>query len=221
MMSEAVGPSDTQAGCDPAIEKAKSYSSQIKHANQTEGAYISFTSMENVDTLTNQSNMSHVVEEVHAKKEGILHGDGDNDVDGSVSDGKEVRIQDQMLAEIHAMDNLSQEKKRKKSRTDNFDTPALDPPRLSNESDVGDLTKSSKDPLEAETTYHREPLNTSFQQEVQHTLHENSTENPITVGKKKRKRHQLAPFKDTAEETNEPSDGAKELPKSTGEVSAS
>ncbi|KAF8703503.1 hypothetical protein HU200_032311 [Digitaria exilis] len=204
---EALGPSDTQAGCDPAIEKAKSYKSQI--ANQTEGPYISFTSMENVDKPTNQSNISHVMEKVHATKE-ILHGDGDNDVGGSVSDCKEVSIQEQMLAEIHAMDNLSQEKEHKKSRTDNFDTPAPDPPRITNEFDVGDWTKSVKDPLETETTDHREPINTSFQQEVQHTLHEDSTENPITVGKKKRKRRQLAPFKASAEETNEPSDVAKE-----------
>ncbi|RCV34208.1 hypothetical protein SETIT_7G142500v2 [Setaria italica] len=211
--------SDTEAECDPVIEKAKSYSSQIKHANQTEGAYISSTSMENVGKPSNQSNISHAVEEVHARKEDILIGDGVYDVGGRVSDNKEVRIQEQMLEEMHAMDNPSQEKEHKKSRTDSFDTSAPDPPRITNEPDVRDLTKSSRSPLEADTTSHREPLNTSFRQEVQDTLHEDSTENPSTVGKKKkRKRRELAPSKASAQETSEPSAGAKELSKSTGDA---
>ncbi|CAO2035518.1 unnamed protein product [Urochloa humidicola] len=218
--NEAVGlASDTEAGSDPVIEKAQSYSSQIKQANQTEGAYISSTSMENVGKPSNKSNTSHDVEKGHARKEDILHDDDDHDVDGGVSDNMEVRIQEQMLEEIHAMDNFSQEKEHKKSRTDSFDTSAPDPPRIANESDVGDLTKSSRAPLEAGITSHREPLNASFRQEVQDTLHQDTTEDTSTVAKKKkRKKRQLAPSKAAAQETSEPSAGAKELSKSTGDV---
>ncbi|OEL18855.1 hypothetical protein BAE44_0020127 [Dichanthelium oligosanthes] len=213
--NEGVGlTSDTEAGCDPVIEKAKSYIGQIKHANQTKGAYISSTSITNVIKPSNQSNMPHAVEEVHARKENILHG---HDVGGGVSDDKQVRIQEQMLEEIHAMDNLSQEKEHKKSRTDSFDTSAADPPRITNESDARDLTKSSRAPLEAGTTSHREPLNSSVGQEIQDSLHEESTENPSTVGKKKRTRRHLAPSRAAAQETNEPSAGA-ELSKSTGDA---
>ncbi|CAL5026791.1 unnamed protein product [Urochloa decumbens] len=211
--NEAVGlASDTEAGSDPV-------SSQIKQANQTEGVYISSTSMENAGKASNQSDTSHDLEMVHARKEDILLGDEDRDVGGSVSDNMEVRIQEQMLEEIHAMDNLSQEKEHKKSRTDSFDTSVPGPPRIANESDVGDLTKSSRAPLEAGTTSHREPLNTSFQQEVQDTLHQDTTEDTCTVGKKKkRKRRQLAPSKAAGQETSEPSAGAKELSESTGDV---
>ncbi|CAN6276077.1 unnamed protein product [Urochloa humidicola] len=211
--------SDAEAGSDPVIKKAKSYSSQIEQANQTEGAYISSTSMENAGKPSDQSNTSHDMEKVHARKEGILHGDGDHDVGGGVSDNMEVRIQEQMLEEIHATDNLSQGKEHKKSRTDSFDTSAPDPPRIANESDAEYLTKSSRAPLEAGTTSHRETLNTSFRQEVQDTLHQDTTENTSTVGKKKeRKKRQLAPSKAPAQETSEHSDGAKELSKSTGDV---
>ncbi|CAN6268297.1 unnamed protein product [Urochloa humidicola] len=217
--NEAVGlASDTEAGSDPVIEKAKSYSSQIKQANQTEGAYISSTSMENAGKPSNQSDTSHDVEKVHARKEDILHDDEDRDVGGGVSDNIEVRIQEQMLEEIHAMDNFTQEKEHKKSRTDSFEMSAPDPPRIANESDVGDLTKSSGAPLEAGTTSQREPLNTSFRQEVQDTLHQDTTEDTSTVAKKKKKKRELAPSKAAGQETSEPSAGAKELSKSTGDV---
>ncbi|CAN6239904.1 unnamed protein product [Urochloa humidicola] len=217
--NEAVGlASDTEAGSDPVIEKAQSYSSQIKQANQTEGAYISSTSMENAGKPSNQSDTSHDVEKVHARKEDILHDDEDRDVGGGVSDNIEVRIQEQMLEEIHAMDNFTQEKEHQKSRTDSFEMSAPDPPRIANESDVGDLTKSSGAPLEAGTTSQREPLNTSFRQEVQDTLHQDTTEDTCTVAKKKKKKHELAPSKAAGQETSEPSAGAKELSKSTGDV---
>lgn len=220
--NEAVGlASDTEAGCDPVIEKAKSCNSQIKHANQTEGVYISSTSNANVGKPSNQSNMPHAVEEVHARKEDILHGDGDHDVGGGVSDDKQVRIQEQMLGEIHAMNNLLQENEHEKSRTDSFDTSTAVPPRITNESDTRDLPKSSRAQLEAGTT-HMEPLNISFGKDVQDTLHEECPENPSIVGKKKkRRRRQIAPSKAAAQETSQPSAGAEELSKSTGEVSAS
>lgn len=208
--------SDTEAECNPVIE----YSGQIKHVNQTEGAYITSASTGNVGKPSNESNISHAVEEVHARSEDILIGDGDYDVGGGVFDNKEVRIQEQIL-EMHAMDNPSQEKDHKKSRTNSFDASAPDPSRITYESDVRDLTKSSSAPREAGTTSPlAQHLNTSFRQEVQDTLHEDSTENPITIGKKKRKRRELAPSKASAQETSEPSDVAKELLKPTGEVSA-
>ena len=107
--------SDTEAGSDPVIEEAKSRSSQIKYANQTEGAYISSKSISNVGKPSNKSNVSHA--------------------------------------------------------------------------GAGDLTKSSRTPLEA-------GINTSSRQEVQDTLHEESTQNPSTVEKtrrRKKRNRQLTP----------------------------
>ncbi|RLM73869.1 hypothetical protein C2845_PM15G12240 [Panicum miliaceum] len=91
----------------------------------------------------------------------------------------------------------------------------------SNQSNVphagaGDLTKSSRAPLEA-------GINTSFRQEVQDTSHKESTQNPSTVGKKRgRKRenrsHQLTPSVAADQETSEPSAMVKELSISTGDA---
>ena len=122
--------SDTEAGSDPVIEEAKSRSSQIKYANQTEGAYISSKSISNVGKPSNQSNVSHA--------------------------------------------------------------------------GAGDLTKSSRTPLEA-------GINTFFRQEVQDT-----------VGKRRRRRNrQLTPSIAADQETSVPSAVVKELSISTGEVSVS
>jgi len=104
---------------------------------------------------------------------------------------------------IHAMDNLSQEKEHKKSRTSSPDT-------------------SSRHLLETDPTSLREPLNTSNHQ-VHDTLHKESIqlENPSAAEKKKKKKRQLAPSKSaSAQITTEPSYGAApaDLSKSTGEV---
>ncbi|AQK44341.1 hypothetical protein ZEAMMB73_Zm00001d025712 [Zea mays] len=194
--NNAVGlASYTEAGIAQVIDKAKSYSGQIKHANQTEGAYIISTSKACVDKSLNESNMSHAVEELHASRD---HGVGDD-----VSDKKQVMVEEQLLEEIQAKDNLSQAKEHKKCRTSSFDT-------------------SCMDLLETGTTSLVESLNTSNHQEVHDTLHEESIqlENPSTVGKKKkRKRRQLSPSKSaSAQETTEPSATAVDLLIPTGEV---
>uniref|UniRef100_A0A804RJW6 Uncharacterized protein n=1 Tax=Zea mays TaxID=4577 RepID=A0A804RJW6_MAIZE len=193
--NNAVGlASYTEAGIAQVIDKAKSYSGQIKHANQTEGAYIISTSKACVDKSLNESNMSHAVEELHASRD---HGVGDD-----VSDKKQVMVEEQLLEEIQAKDNLSQAKEHKKCRTSSFDT-------------------SCMDLLETGTTSLVESLNTSNHQEVHDTLHEESIqlENPSTVGKKKkRKRRQLSPSKSaSAQETTEPSATAVDLLIPTGD----
>ncbi|KAL6652502.1 hypothetical protein ACP70R_011427 [Stipagrostis hirtigluma subsp. patula] len=206
--------SDAQAGSDPVIDKLKSSNHQLKHANQTEGACINSTFTVNANESSNQSNMPHVVEEAHARKEDILHGDGDQNAAAGVSDNKQVRIEDKVLKEAHAMNDLSQEKERKKARPDSFDTSGVDPNR--------DLTKSSGAFLGMSTTSHGVPSNIHFQQEVHDNLDEDSVrlENPITVGKKKKKRRQLVPSEAIcAQEMTKPSIGAVELSKSTGEAS--
>ncbi|XP_062225957.1 uncharacterized protein LOC133924447 isoform X2 [Phragmites australis] len=217
--NEAVSLAGAQAGSDPVIDKAKSYSRQIKHANQTEDAFTSFTTMANVDKSSNQSNMSHVVEEIQGKED-ILHGDGDHNVGGVVSGNKQVRIEEEMLEEIHAVADLPQQKECKKAkRAGSFDTSAADPIRITSGSDTRDIAKSSRAPQETNTT-HGEHSNTSFQQEVHGNVDEVSIqkESPRTVGKKEKKRRQLAPPKTVStQETTKPSTGAVELSKSTGD----
>lgn len=106
---------------------------------------------------------------------------------------------------IHALDDLSQEKEHKKSRTSSPDT-------------------SVRHLLETDPTSLTEPLNTSNHQ-VHDTLHQESIqlENPSAAGKKKKKKkkHQLAPSNSaSAQITTEPLSGAvpADLSKSTGEV---
>ncbi|PWZ37326.1 hypothetical protein Zm00014a_025504 [Zea mays] len=194
LKNKAVGmDSDAEAGIDQVIDKAKSYSGQIKHANKTEGTYISSTSMACVDKSSNESNMSHAVAELHASRD---HGVGDD-----VSDKKQVRVEQQLLEEIQSKDTLSQVKEHKKSRTGSFDA-------------------SCTSLLKTGTTL-VESLNTSNHQEVHETFNVESIqlENPSTVGKKKkRKRRQLSPSKSaSAQETIEPSATAVDLLKPTGE----
>jgi hypothetical protein len=194
LKNKAVGmDSDAEAGIDQVIDKAKSYSGQIKHANQAEGTYISSTSMACVDKSSNESNMSHAVAELHASRD---HGVGDD-----VSDKKQVRVEQQLLEEIQSKDTLSQVKEHKKSRTGFFDA-------------------SCTSLLKTGTTL-VESLNTSNHQEVHETFNVESIqlENPSTVGKKKkRKRRQLSPSKSaSAQETIEPSATAVDLLKPTGE----
>ncbi|WVZ86173.1 hypothetical protein U9M48_033003 [Paspalum notatum var. saurae] len=194
--------SDTEAGFGQVVDKAKSYSGQIRNANQTEDAYISSAPMAHIGKSSKESNMPHIVDELHGGKDDILHGGQDHDVGASVSDKKQVRVEEQVLEEIHVKDNVSQEKEHEKSRIGSFDT-------------------SSRAVLETDTTTLGEPLNTS-NEEVHETLHVESMqlENPSTVGKKKkRKRRQLAPSASaSAQERAETSAGAADLPKSTGEV---
>ena len=122
-------PSSSQLNTEIKKKEAKSRSSQIKYANQTEGAYISSKSISNVGKPSNQSDVSHV--------------------------------------------------------------------------GAGDLTKSSRAPLEA-------GINTFFRQEVQDT-----------VGKRRRRNRRLTPSIAADQETSVPSAVVKELSISTGEVSAS
>ncbi|KAJ1271587.1 hypothetical protein BS78_06G138700 [Paspalum vaginatum] len=194
--------SDTEAGFDQVVDKAKSYSGQIRNANQTEDAYISSAPMAHVGKSSKESNMPHTVDELHGRKEDILHGGQDRDVGAGVSDKKQVMVEERVLEEIHAKDIVSQEKEHEKSRIGSFDT-------------------SSRAVLETDTTTLGEPLNTS-NEEVHDTLHAESMqlENPSTVGKKKkRKRRQLAPSASaSAQDRAETSAGAADLPKSTGEV---
>uniref|UniRef100_A0A0A9DB97 Uncharacterized protein n=1 Tax=Arundo donax TaxID=35708 RepID=A0A0A9DB97_ARUDO len=192
------------------MDKAKSYSRQIKHTNQTVGAFISSTTMANVDKSSNQSHMPHFVEEVHGKED-ILHVDGNHDVGGGVSGNKQVRIEEEMLEEIHVVDDLPQQKECKKTkRAGSFDTSPADPTGITSEY-TRDMTQSNRAPQET---------NTACQQEVCGNVLEGSIqkEDPSTVGKKKKKRRQLAPPKAvSAQETTEPSTGPVELSKSTGD----
>ncbi|TVU15451.1 hypothetical protein EJB05_38972 [Eragrostis curvula] len=141
----------------------------------------------------------------------------DYNIDGVVADDKQIRIEEDMLGQIHAMDDLSQGKEYKNDkRTGSIHLSATDP-RIPNESDGRDITESSRAPLETNPT-HGELLNTSFGQEVNDNIPEGSLhiENASTVGKKKRrKRRQLTPSKtDSAQETTKFPAGVVELSKS-------
>ncbi|KAL6838841.1 hypothetical protein ACP4OV_031277 [Aristida adscensionis] len=210
--------SDTQAGSGPVIDKTTSSDCQLKHDNQTEGAYINFTSMANVDGSSNWRNVSHVVEEVHARKEDNLHCHGDQAAAAGVFDNRQVSIEEGMLKDIKAVDDLSQEKEQKKpKRSGSFDTSAVDPIRVTTESSTRDSTKSNRLPLEMSTIFRGDgdQSNIYFKQEDPAQL-----ENPSTVGKKKKKKRQLLPSEALpAQEMTEPFTGAVELSKAAGEPS--
>lgn len=215
--------SDVEAISVPVIDKAKSDRWWIKHDNQTKGAYVNSTSVANVDRFTNQSNMSQVGEEVHARREDALHSDGGHDV-GVVPGNKQVRIKEGMLEEIHALDDLSHEKERKKARkTGCFDTSAAGPIRETNESGTRDATKSDRVPLQANTNSRGELSNSSFQEEVHGNVQEDSIqlENPSIAGKNKNKKKRQSVASNevvSAQEMTKPSTGAVEVPKAIGEV---
>jgi hypothetical protein len=130
--------------------------------------------------------------------------------------------QGMQIDNIHAMDNLSQEKEQKKSRTSSADTSSrhlleTDPTSLREPFNNNNIAFCPKQV--------REPFNTSNHQ-VHDTLHQESIqlENPSAAGKKKKKKkkkRQLASSKSaSAQITTEPSSGASpgDLSKSTGEV---
>ena len=123
------------------------------------------------------------------------------------------------LRDLHALDDLSQEKYRKKARaTGSFDTSSVDPIRETNDSKTRDVV--DKLPLETNNNS-REVLSNTFQQGVYGNIKEDSIQlqNPILTGKnKKRKKSRLVTSKDvSASEMTEPSTGAVELPKAIGE----
>ncbi|TVU15495.1 hypothetical protein EJB05_39019, partial [Eragrostis curvula] len=167
-----------------------------------------------IDKSSKQANVSHVVD---ADAKYLLHGSQDYNIDGVVADDKQIRIEEGMLGQTHAMDDLSQGKEYKNAkRTGSIHLSSTDP-RIPNESDGRDITKSSTAQLETNPT-HGELLNTSFGQEVNDNIPEDSLqiENASTVGKKKRrKRRQLTHSKtDSAQETTKFPAGAVELSKS-------
>ncbi|TVU13453.1 hypothetical protein EJB05_40510, partial [Eragrostis curvula] len=147
-----------------------------------------------VDKSSKQANVSHVVD---ADAKDLLNGNRDCDIDGVVADDKQIRIEVDVLGEIHARDDLSRGKEYKNAkRTGSIHLSAADP-RIPNESDGRDITKSSRAPLD------------SLQ-----------IENASTVGKKKRrKRRQLTPSKTvSAQETTKLLAGAAGLSKSGDDV---
>jgi hypothetical protein len=112
---------------------------------------------------------------------------------------------EETLGELHALDDLSQEKDHKKARvTGSFDTSAIDPMRETNDSKTSDV----------ETNNNSHEL---LSKEVDGSVKEDSVqlENPIITGKnRKRKKSKLVTSKDvSAREIIEPSTGAVEVPK--------
>ncbi|CAM0904123.1 unnamed protein product [Alopecurus aequalis] len=131
------------------------------------------------------------------------------------------RKSSERLGELHALEDLSQEKDRKKARvTGSFDTSAVDPIRT-NDSKTRDVENFDKLQLETNTNSREMLSNTSFQLEVDGNIKEDAIqlENPVLTGKnKKRKKSRLVTSKDvSALEMTEPSTGAVEVPKAIGE----
>jgi hypothetical protein len=191
----------------PAIDN-----SEKQHRDQTEGVYVDSTSVANINGLTNQSNVTLSGKEVHAREEDLLHSVGDRE-QGFDSGDKQMGTREEILGELDALDDLSQEKDRKKARVaGSFDTSAVDPIRETNDSTTRDV--------ETNTNSRGMLSNTSFQQEVDGNVKEDSVqlENPIIPGKnKKRKKSKLCTSKDvSAREMTEPSTGAVEQSKAIG-----
>lgn len=157
-------------------------SSQLdtERKNETQGP----ASDADIDELLKQSNISRVVE---PDKEDVLHSNQNCDV----SDNKQIWIEEDILGQAHAVDDISQRKKRKKvKKNDSVHMPAADP-RITNESDTMDMNKFS--PLRNIIGEHP---NISFGQEVNGNIPEDSLriETQSTVRKKKkRKSCQSAP----------------------------
>jgi hypothetical protein len=191
----------------PAIDN-----SEKQHRDQTEGVYVDSTSVANINGLTNQSNVTLSGKEVHAREEDLLHSVGDRE-QGFDSGDKQMGTREEILGELDALDDLSQEKDRKKARVaGSFDTSAVDPIRETNDSTTRDV--------ETNTNSRGMLSNTSFQQEVDGNVKEDSVqlENPIIPEKnKKRKKSKLVTSKDvSAREMTEPSTGAVEQSKAIG-----
>uniref|UniRef100_A0ACD5VHF5 Uncharacterized protein n=1 Tax=Avena sativa TaxID=4498 RepID=A0ACD5VHF5_AVESA len=196
-----------------AIDNSESYKQGKKHGDQTEGVYVNSTSVANINGLANQSNVTLVGKEVHAREEDLMHNVGDCEL-GFVSGDKQMGIREETLGELHALDDLSQEKGRKKARvTGSFDTSAVDPIRETYDSRTRDV--------ETNTNSCEVLSNTSFQQEMDGNVKEDSVqlENPIITGKnKKRKKSILVTSKDvSARQMTGPSTGAVEVPKTIGD----
>uniref|UniRef100_A0ACD5W0C2 Uncharacterized protein n=1 Tax=Avena sativa TaxID=4498 RepID=A0ACD5W0C2_AVESA len=199
-----------------AIDNSESYKQGKKHGDQTEGVYVNSTSVANINGLANQSNVTLVGKEVHAREEDLMHNVGDREL-GFVSGDKQMGIREETLGELHALDDLSQEKGRKKARvTGSFDTSAVDPIRETYDSRTRDV--------ETNTNSCEVLSNTSFQQEMDGNVKEDSVqlENPIITGKnKKRKKSILVTSKDvSARQMTGPSTGAVEVPKTIGDCAS-
>jgi len=199
-----------------AIDNSESYKQGKKHGDQTEGVYVNSTSVANINGLANQSNVTLVGKEVHAREEDLMHNVGDCEL-GFVSGDKQMGIREETLGELHALDDLSQEKGRKKARvTGSFDTSAVDPIRETYDSRTRDV--------ETNTNSCEVLSNTSFQQEMDGNVKEDSVqlENPIITGKnKKRKKSILVTSKDvSARQMTGPSTGAVEVPKTIGDCAS-
>jgi hypothetical protein len=154
--------------------------------NEAEGLAVDA----DINKSSKQTNISPVVEA--DANEYFLHGARDHDV--NVSNKKQIRIEENMSGQMHAVDDISQGKKRKKAkRADSVHKSATDR-RITDESDAMDMDKSlNRTPLETNAT-HGELSNTSFVSAVNDNIPEDSlpTKDPTTVGKKKkRKVHQL------------------------------
>ena len=204
----------------PAIDKSESYKQGKKHRDQTEEVYVNSTSVENMDGLKNQSNLTLVGKEVHAREEDLVHSVADREI-RFVSGNKQMGTREETLGELHALDELSQEKDRKKARvTSSFDTLAVDPIRETDDSKTRNVENFDKLPLETNPNS-REVLSCTFQQEVDGNVKDDSIqlENPIITGKNKKwKKSQIVTSKDvSAREMTEPSTGAVEVPKAIGE----
>jgi hypothetical protein len=204
----------------PVIDRSESYKQEQKCRDQTEGVYVNSSSVTNILGLTNQSNSTLIGMEVHAREEDLLHSVGDRE-QGFVSGDKEMGIREETLGELHALDDVSQEKDRKRARvTGSLDTSSVDI-RETNDSKTTDAENFDKLSLETASNSREVLSNTPFQQEVDGNIKEDSIqlENPSRTGKnKKRKNSQLVTSKGvSAQKMTEPSTGAVEVPKAIGE----
>ncbi|KAF7017037.1 unnamed protein product [Triticum aestivum] len=176
---------------------------------------VQTNSVANVSRFSNQSNVALVGEELLARKENLLHSVEDHDL-GVVSGDKQVGTREGTVGELHALDDPSQEKERKRARrTDSVNMSAVDPVRETNDYKTRDVNSLDKPSLETNTNSLGVIPSNSFQQESHGNAQEDSIqpENPIIPGKnKKRKKHQSVAPKD-AQEITKPSAGTVEVPK--------
>ncbi|XP_051217889.1 uncharacterized protein [Lolium perenne] len=208
---------DVQTVSVPVIDKSESDKQGQKHKDQTEGVYVNSTSVANINVLTNQSNVTLAGKEVHAREEDILHSVGDREL-GFVSSNKQMGMKEDMSAELHALDDLSQEKDCKKARvTGSFDMSAIDPTRETNDSKTTDVENFDKLLLETITTSCEVISNTSLQQQVDGNVKEDSIQLEIPSLTGKNKKRKIKSKDVSAPKMIESSTGAVEVPKDTGE----
>ncbi|CAM0879889.1 unnamed protein product [Alopecurus aequalis] len=162
----------------------------------------------------NSTSVTLVGKEAHTREENLLHSVEDLEL-GFISGDKQMVLRDEKLGELHAMDDLSEEKDCKKARvTGSFDTSAVDPVGETNDSKTRDVENLDKLPLETITNSHGVLSSTSCQG-VDGNGKEDSLklENSIITRKnKRRKKSQSVTSKGVCAE-----ELTVEVPRATGE----